>query len=116
MPVARGQEPMTDPRRFRLADLIPLLPILAIAAGARFGYLTNYAANGTSDGPLLVQDASAKLSLPPEVAMRGQSPPNEQDTLIDNVSKDRWFGSLAPFANAEERTAHASPGYPWLVG
>ncbi len=107
---------MLDPRRFRLLDLIPFLLVLATAAGARVGYLMTYADNGGSPGPWLVQDPSPVLALPPGITMHSQTRITEQDALIHNVREHRWFGSLAPFAPAEERTAHDSPGYPWLVG
>jgi hypothetical protein len=107
---------MTDPRRFRLADLIPFLLVLATAAGARVGYLLTEANNAASDGPFLVQDPPAELPLPSGTSMRGQTRITEQDALIHNMTKEnRWFGSLAPLALREERTAHIAPGYPWLV-
>jgi 4-amino-4-deoxy-L-arabinose transferase-like glycosyltransferase len=34
---------------------------------------------------------------------------------VSNLREHRWFGSLAPFAPSEERTAHVAPGYPWLL-
>jgi hypothetical protein len=107
---------MPDPRRFRLIDLIPFLLVLATAAGARVGYLLTYADNAASPGPWLVQDPSPELSLPTGTTMHGQTRITEQDALIHNLKEHRWFGSLAPFAPAEERTAQNSPGYPWLVG
>lgn len=92
----------------RLADRMILLAILAMAAGARVGYLVRYADNAQNDGPLRVQDAS--LFSPPAEGV------TEADALVHNRREHRWFGSLAPLAAAEERTAHVAPGYPWLRG
>jgi hypothetical protein len=107
---------MIDPRRLRLADLIPFVVILCIAAGLRVGYLLNYADNASTDGPVLVQDPSPTLVLPEGTTMRGQAAVTEADALVHNMKGHRWFGSLAPFAYREERTAHVAPGYPWLRG
>jgi len=101
---------MTDSRRFRLLDLIPFLLVLATAAGARVGYLVTRAEGGDSAGPLIVQDAS------PELVLTGGQRSSELDALRGNIRDHHWFGSLAPFANQEERTAHVAPGYPWLLG
>lgn len=101
---------MTDSRRFRLLDLIPFVLVLATAAGARVGYLVTRADGGDTAGPLSVQDAS------PELVMTGDVRTSELDALRGNIKDHHWFGSLAPFANQEERTAHTAPGYPWLVG
>lgn len=107
---------MTDARRFRLPDLIPFVLVLFAAAGARVGYVLNYADNAATDGPILVQDAPPTLALADGTTMRGQSRVTEADALIHNMKEHRWFGSLAPFAYREERTAHVAPGYPWLRG
>ncbi|MBY0527933.1 MAG: hypothetical protein K2R98_31335 [Gemmataceae bacterium] len=85
--------------RFRLEDVLLLLLTVALAAGARVGYLIRYADHAANAGPLLVQDVQP-----------------EQEALIGNVKDHRWFGALAPFAAVEERTAHTAPGYPWLLG
>jgi hypothetical protein len=106
---------MADRRRFRLVDLVLLLIILAFAAGARVGYLITYADGGDSDGPILVQDPSPVLELPPGTEMRGQTRITERDALVHNLKEHRWFGSLAPLAPREEQTAHVAPGYPWLL-
>jgi hypothetical protein len=106
---------MADRRRFRLVDLVLLLLILAFAAGARVGYLLTYADGGDSDGPIVVQDPSEILELPPGTEMRGQTRITEHDALVHNLREYRWFGSLAPLAPKEEQTAHVAPGYPWLL-
>jgi 4-amino-4-deoxy-L-arabinose transferase-like glycosyltransferase len=108
---------MADIRRFGPADFLLLLLVLATAAGARVVYLTSCADGGRSDGPLRVQDARPPLAnfTAPE-DMRGAPAPSDLDVLIHHVRERGWFGCQAPFAPAEEATAHTSPGYPWLVG
>jgi 4-amino-4-deoxy-L-arabinose transferase-like glycosyltransferase len=99
-----------------LTDLILFSLVVAVAAGARAGYLLGMADRAHSDGPLVVQAPSPRLSgLPPGTEFNGSSAPTEQDALVHNLKEFRWFGSLAPFADQEERTAHTSPGYPWLL-
>ncbi len=102
---------MPEPARFRLADIVLLLVILATAAGARVGYLAKHADDATSDGPFLVQEPSRVLSLAAD-----PGPLREQESLAGNLKEHRWFGTLAPLAGVEERTAHVAPGYPWLLG
>jgi hypothetical protein len=34
---------------------------------------------------------------------------------VHNLKDSRWFGTIAPFAEVEEKTAHVAPGYPYLV-
>jgi 4-amino-4-deoxy-L-arabinose transferase-like glycosyltransferase len=99
---------MTQARRFGIADFLLLLIVLGAAGGARAWYLTTLADNAQSSGPLQVQDPSPTLEL------AGQPPLTEHEALIQNLREHRWFGSLAPFADREEQTAHAAPGYPWL--
>jgi hypothetical protein len=107
---------MADVRRFGLADLLLFVLVLAAAAGARAGYLMVCADGGRNGGPLRVEDAPPlKTGLPEGTKMRGHEPPTELDALVHNLTEYRWFGSLAPFAPAEEQTAHVSPGYPWLL-
>jgi hypothetical protein len=92
---------MTDMRRFGVADWALLLLVVAAAAGARAGYLASCADNGRSAGPLAVEG-------PPDRA--------ELDELARSVKENSAFASRAPLADRPEETAHASPGYPWLVG
>jgi hypothetical protein len=103
--------------RFDIVDVLLLVLTLGVAAGVRVVYVIGPADKGHSDGPLLVQDPSPRLSaLPPSTTMHGKSEPTELDALVHNLSREgRWFGSLAPLARAEEKTAHVSPGYPWLL-
>ena len=105
------------PRRFGFVDFLLLVVVLAAAAGTRAGYLISCADGGRTAGPLLVQDPLPPLpGLPSGTEMLGRKEPTELDALVHNVKEHRWFGSLAPFADKEEATAHVAPGYPWLVG
>lgn len=97
-------------------ELLLFLIVLAVAAGARVWYLWTCADNARKAGPLRVQEASPTLSgLPAGTEMHGHAPPTEQDALIANLKEHQWFGSLAPLAGSEEKTAHVAPGYPWLL-
>jgi hypothetical protein len=91
---------MAEMRRFGLADSLLLLLVLAAAAGARSGYLLAYADGGRDAGPLQVQDA----------------PPPQLEEMIQSFKSGNDLRSKAPLAGASEPTAHAAPGYPWLVG
>src|SRR6266545_890628 len=106
---------MTPMPRFGLKDWLLLLLVLGAAAGARVGYLLICAASITADPPLAVQDPPPAA----RVILKGEASPQPYDELRDlikNLKEDRWGGSLAPLADVEERTAHTSPGYPWLLG
>lgn len=108
---------MAEMRRFGVVDLLVLLLVLGVAGGLRAGYLLACADGSKSSGPLRVQDARPPLvDFEAPEDMRGGPRPDEMDALIHNVHRHRWFGSLAPYANSEELTAHVAPGYPWLVG
>ncbi len=89
---------MTEERRFAAADLLLLVLVVAAAAGARAGYLWACADGGRTGGPLLVQDRPAGL-----------------EALARNLKEYGRFAGPAPFAPAEEETAHVAPGYPYLV-
>jgi 4-amino-4-deoxy-L-arabinose transferase-like glycosyltransferase len=91
---------MPETRKFGFADLLLLLVVLALAAGARAGYLVTAADNARSSGPLSVQD---------------ELKPEEIKTLVRHLKDDNWFGGPAPFAEGEEHTAHLSPGYPYFL-
>ncbi len=107
---------MADIRRFTLVDWILLTLVLAAAAGARAAYLGWCADGGRNGGPLRVEEPSPTLKdLPPGTTLRDRQEPTELDALVHNLTEHNWFGSLAPFAAAEEQTAHVSPGYPWLL-
>ena len=107
---------MAYTRRFGGQEVLLLLGVLAVAAGARAWYVAGCADNAQTAGPLLVQDPSPELAgLPAGTDMHGRTPPTEQDALVANLKEHQWFGSLAPLAGREERTAHVAPGYPWLL-
>jgi Dolichyl-phosphate-mannose-protein mannosyltransferase len=107
---------MAELRRFGLLDLLLFLGVVVAAGAARAGYLMAYCDNANANGPLLVQDPPVTLTdLAPDPAAKQARAPNELEALINNLKQYQWYGSLAPFAPAEEQTAHYSPGYPWVV-
>jgi hypothetical protein len=107
---------MAEPRRFGLLDLLLLVSVVVVAGAVRAGYLIYYCENASTTGPLLVQDPPATLTdLAPDPGAPRSRPPTELEALIHNLKHHQWYGSLAPFAPAEEQTAHIAPGYPWLI-
>jgi 4-amino-4-deoxy-L-arabinose transferase-like glycosyltransferase len=100
---------MTEPRRFQLADVLTLVLVLVVAAGARGWYLLECADVGRKDGPIRVQDRpplADPLTAARLVAAAGLGGfPN-------------MVGALAPTPPAPpaepELSSHAAPGYPWL--
>jgi 4-amino-4-deoxy-L-arabinose transferase-like glycosyltransferase len=106
---------MSDIPRLRLPDLLLMLIVLAVAGGGRAWYLIRCTDSGKTAGPVEVQGPSPRLDHDDGVEFRGRKNPAELDALIDNLAKDKWFGSLAPLANEEERTAHRAPGYAWVA-
>ncbi len=90
---------MKEMPRFGMLDVGLFLFILAAATGIRAGYLHACAANAHSPGPLQVQGDRS----------------DEDKALVANLMKSWSFKAEAPFAASEEETAHASPGYPWLL-
>ena len=94
---------MTSKRPFVIADLVLLVIVLGVAAGARVGYLLYVADGGATAGPLVVQEPSPVLPLPPGTEMRGKTNPTEFDALVHNLSEHGWFGSLAPLAERENQ-------------
>jgi hypothetical protein len=103
---------MVNPPRLGWPGLGLLFLVFAAAAGTRYWYLSSLADGGRTEGPLRVQDASPELEPPPAP---GQAPVRELDSLVGNITRDNWFGTVAPLASAEEKTAHLAPGYPWLL-
>ncbi len=107
---------MAQKSQFGIADILLVGLILALAAGLRTGYLVRCADNASQAGAFQVQDSPPPLhDVPSGTTFRAQSAPTELDALVENLSTSRWFGSLAPFAPREEKTAHTAPGYPWLL-
>jgi 4-amino-4-deoxy-L-arabinose transferase-like glycosyltransferase len=88
-----------ESRRLSLPDVVCFLVVLLCAAGARFWYLADQAGWATGNGSVRVQGCDRE----------------ERDQLVKNLKAHRWFGSFAPLSDVEERTAHVSPGYPWLL-
>ena len=105
---------MKDIPPLGLTGLIACIVVVALAGGTRFGYLMT-CCDGDTVPHFAVQGDGPRPDLPTGTQLRGQETPNEFDELVQNLSKDHWFGSLAPLADLEERTAHVSPGYPWLA-
>src|SRR5579872_1211220 len=96
---------MTEMPRFGLRDILLLLLVLAVAAGARVGYFLYALEDRAGPAPLAVQG-------PLNPARAG--------------AEDKgwgWWRTAAHFfevkedePNRGEETAHIAPGYPWLVG
>ncbi len=92
---------MTPIRRFGVVDFVLFLYVLVMAGGIRAGYLMLAADNGRSSGPLVVQDPADQA---------------EALALAQSYRDGGTFVVRAPLSDAPESTAHASPGYPWLLG
>lgn len=107
---------MSDLPRFRFPDLFLLLFILALAGGFRALYVSVTTEDGAAAPLLVVQGPAARPAYPAGTELRGRTEPDELDALVHNLTEHRWFGSLSPLADREERTAHVAPGYPWLLG
>jgi hypothetical protein len=106
---------MSELRRWGLADLAALLIVLGIAAGIRSWYIAVAADAGMGTPALEVEGQPPRPDFPADTLRRGRKQPSELDNLVHNLEEERWFGSLAPLADKEEKTAHVSPAYPWLV-
>ena len=92
---------MAPMRRFGMVDFALLFLVVALAGALRAGYLVRAAGNGQNAGPLIVQDGADQADL---------------QQLIHSVKDNSTFVAAAPLADAPEETAHASPGYPYLIG
>ncbi len=92
--------------RFRMLDGLLLLIVLTVGGGARAWYVGSCAGNGPA--PLEVQGPYPLLDYP-------AGPKSETTALVENMAESRWFGSRAPLADKEEKTAHRAPGYHWLA-
>src|SRR5262245_50492314 len=96
-------------RRATTMDYLLLLAILAVAFAARTWYLAAFTEYGKSPSPWHVQEVVAK-------AHENETQPQaDRDALLQNLRERRWFGSKAPLAKDEEKTAHISPGYIWSL-
>jgi hypothetical protein len=103
------------PTRLGNANLLLLLLVLVVAGAARAWYLCACAENAQNSGPIQVQTGSATLNHAAAGEKRQMQPPTDLDALVSNLSENQWYGNLAPLAAGEEKTAHAAPGYPWLL-
>jgi hypothetical protein len=99
---------MTDVPRFRLADWLLLLGIVAAAGGLRAWYLTSALDSAGAPAPLAVQDRADSIA-------PAGSEPNALTALVENLKDHQWCGTFAPLSDVEEKTAHLAPGYAWLV-
>jgi 4-amino-4-deoxy-L-arabinose transferase-like glycosyltransferase len=101
---------MTDLRRFGVADTALLVLVLALAGGARAGYLIKICDNGHTEGPLRVQDIR-----PPSPGANGRT---ELQEIIEGLRTSNHYRSSAAIQNPGELadTARIAPGYPWVVG
>src|SRR5215212_1840939 len=90
---------MNYARRFGGLDYLLLLLVVACAAGTRCWYVGVCAQNGTSAGPLQVQDVT----------------PGGWAELAENVSRDAGYAVRADDATTLTRVAHPAPLYPWLL-
>jgi Dolichyl-phosphate-mannose-protein mannosyltransferase len=101
---------MADLRRFGVADSALLVLVLALAGGARAGYLITCCDNGHTAGPVRVQDAR-----PPSPGAGGRT---ELQEIVESLRTSNSYRSSAavqtPGLFAD--TARVAPGYPWLVG
>lgn len=78
---------MTTPPRFRFADFLQLMLVVGLAAALRIGYLHAAADDGRIAPTFVVQG---------------------DDGHVGNSGR-------APLAENDAVTAHAAPGYPWLL-
>jgi hypothetical protein len=89
---------MAEIRRFTLMDGLLLVTVLAVAGGARAGYLITCADYARNDGPLRVE-----------------RPLPELDSLVQNLKTQQRFAFTSPSSDEVEDTAALSPGYPILM-
>jgi len=99
---------MFEIHRWSLLDTVLLFLVIAVATGARLGYLWD-AVDGGAKAPALTVQGSA------EPADNDRRQANELETLVRNLEENRSFSCHAPLADKEERTAHVAPLYPWLI-
>lgn len=95
---------VSQSRPFLVSEFLLLVLTLLGAGGVRGWYLHACAESGQTSGPYLVQgeDTADRAS-------------GERDTLIRHLSERNVYTQKSPLAGAEEATAHAAPGYPWLL-
>ena len=98
-----------------LSGLLGCVLVVAVAAATRVGYLVSCCDGGNATPSFAVQGPGPRPNLPSATTLRSRISPSELDELADNLQHHRWFGSLAPFADVEERTAHVAPGYAYCL-
>src|ERR1700690_2083719 len=106
---------MNESKKWSWLDSATLLFVIFLAAGLRFEYIALWADGGQGIPPFEVQGLSHPFELPEKEAVRNHPKSTELASLVGNLQEKGWFGSLAPLADKEEKTAHLSPAYPWLV-
>lgn len=106
---------MNSPPSLRFGDILQLSLIVALAATLRIGYLQVATNNGRVDPPFVVQSVVAKAEPAGDAEQRGKEPASEFDSLVHNLAENQSFTAVAPLSDKEETTAHAAPGYYWLV-
>jgi hypothetical protein len=104
-----GEDSAMDSRRLKMPDWVALLVVLAAAAAARIWYV--------GAGILWHSPDKDRVQLPDWQSHRAADGRDDRhtDQLVENLKTHRWFGGFAPLSDVEERTAHISPGYPWLL-
>ena len=106
---------MTEPRRFQAVDTLLLLLILAVAFGARAGYLLLCTLPQYPGGWLQVQQP-----IPPASSQNGTEAKEDPELseLYHNYKAGNGIAGHVPFGDKdkEEVTAYRSPGYPLLLG
>ena len=91
---------MDNQRSVSGIDYLWLLILLVASLGARAWYIHFWTDGGAADGPVAVQGPLAAA---------------EVKSLLVHLTGEHLFTSRAPLTTADERTAHLSPGYPWLL-
>src|SRR5271165_6521827 len=99
---------MAETHRFGLVDFLVFILVVALAAGARAGYLVTCCDSGRTAGPLVVQD--------PRPQLPGPDHKTDLQELVERIRDDYAFSSQAPLSDGVEATAHTAPAYPWLLG
>lgn len=89
---------MAEMRRFALMDGLLLIAVVAVAAGARAGYLITCADYARNDGPLRVE-----------------TPPPDLDNLVKNLKNGWHFAVNTPLREESQETAWVAPGYPYAT-
>jgi 4-amino-4-deoxy-L-arabinose transferase-like glycosyltransferase len=106
---------MNAPQRLSFAGFVLLLLDVGAAAGVRIAYLTTATDNGRGTTTLSVQGGGLDAESPLAPGAGDERQTGVLGQLVRNLSDHQWYGAKAPLADAEERTGHVAPGYPWLI-